>query len=60
MQKGKRHTASVEIARNCHIRTGVMRGVDADSMRGAGICAESGRFGSERVQGHVDRDLDAG
>jgi hypothetical protein len=29
-------------------------------MRGAGICAESGRFGGERVPGYVDRDLDAG
>ena len=59
-QMGEHHAARVEIARNCHIRASVMRGLDADSMRGAGICAESGRSGGERVQGHVDRDLDAG
>jgi len=37
-----------------------MRGLDAGSMRGAGICAELGRSDRERVQGYVDRDLDAG
>ena len=29
-------------------------------VRCAGICAESGRSGSERVHGPVDHDLDAG
>lgn len=39
---------------------GVMRGLDTEVMRGAGICAEWERSGDQPVQGPVDRDLDAG
>lgn len=58
--KGKYYVAWDEIARNYHIRAGVTRDLGADPMLGAGICAESGWAGGERVQGHVDRNLDAG
>lgn len=57
---GEHLAAWIEIARNRPILVAVMPGLDDDFRRGAGISAGSGRSGGERVQGHVDRDLDAG
>ena len=57
---GEHLAAWIEIARHRLIRVGVVLGPHADSMRGAGISAGSGRSGGERIQGYVDRDLDAG